>query len=113
MKNLIYILILALIGIPSWQIGSILMEKKQASYLLKEQANSIKRYKRIEVVKNNLKSTLELKGMPTDFTIQKIDTEFPGKPQIKITYPYSGDATIFGYTYYQTSITMESVTEYK
>lgn len=28
-KNIIYIVILAVIGIPSWQIGTVMLEKKE------------------------------------------------------------------------------------
>ncbi|MCI5224359.1 MAG: hypothetical protein D3924_17245 [Candidatus Electrothrix sp. AR4] len=104
-KNIIYIFIAALIGIPSWQIGSIIMTKKKTTYMIQEQANKIKKYDNENIIKGNLKTNLELMGLPTDFTFEKLE-----RRKVKIGYTYHGAATIFGYTYYKTSEVIEAVT---
>ena len=106
-RNIISAVILAIIVVPSWQIGSIIMEKKSVTYMLQEKANSIRRYPRprVETVQNNLKKDLELKGLPTGAIFEVVEG---GK--IKISYQYYGAATVFGYTYYQTTETLSAVT---
>ena len=104
-RNIISAVILAIILVPSWQIGSIIIEKQSVTFMLQEKANSIRRYNRIEIVQNNLKKDLELKGLPTESTFEAM-----GGRKIKISYQYYGAATVFGYTYYQTTETLSAVT---
>jgi len=104
-RNIIYTLILAAIVVPSWQIGSIILDKKNIVYMLEEHAISFGRYRQDEIVKNNLKKDLELKGLPTDFTYEVLE-----RGKVKITYQYFGAATVFGYTYYQTAETLSAET---
>ena len=105
-KNIIYIIILAVIGIPSWQIGRIMLEKKNTGYMLQEQANTIKRYQRPDLVEKNTKESLELMGLPANFSF-----EILGPRKVKIGYKYHGAATIFGYTYYNTTVDITVRTE--
>lgn len=104
-RNIINAVILAIIVVPSWQIGSILMEKYNVTVMLQEKANSIRRYNRVEIIQNNLKKDLEFKGLPTESTIEAMEGQ-----KIKIIYQYYGAATVFGYTYYQTFETLSAVT---
>jgi hypothetical protein len=105
-RNIINAVILAIIVLPSWQIGSIIMEKKNVTVMLQEKANSIRKYNNpVETIQNNLKKDLELKGLATQSTIEAMEG---GK--IKISYQYYGAATVFGYTYYQTTETLSAVT---
>ncbi len=104
-RNIISAVILAIIVVPSWQIGSIIWEKRSVTFMLQEKANSIRRYNRVETVQNNLKKDLELKGLPTQSTIEAMEGR-----KIQISYQYYGAATVFGYTYYQTSETLSAVT---
>ena len=104
-RNIISAVILAIILVPSWQIGSIIMEKQSVTFMLQEKANSIRRYNRVEIVQNNLKKDLELKGLPTVSTFEAMEGR-----KIKISYQYYGAATVFGYTYYQTTETLSAVT---
>ncbi len=104
-KNIVYIVILAVIGIPSWQIGSIILEKNKATYMIEEQANKIKKYDNEDIVKKNLTTNLELMNLPTEFTFETLE-----RRKIKIGYKYYGAATIFGYTYYETTKDIEAVT---
>jgi len=105
-KNIIYIIIVAVIGIPSWQIGSIMLEKKNTGYMLQEQANTIKRHHRPDLIKKYVKENLELAGLPAKFSFEAL-----GSNKVKIGYTYHGAATIFGYTYYNTRLDMKVVTE--
>ncbi|MCI5160687.1 MAG: hypothetical protein D3917_01420 [Candidatus Electrothrix sp. AX5] len=105
-KNIIYIIILAVIGVPSWQIGTVILEKKQVGYMLQEQANSIKRYQRPDLVKKGVKEGLAAMELPEKFTFESL-----GLKKVKIGYTYSGDATVFGYTYYDKTVDMEFTTE--
>ncbi len=105
-RNIIYAVILAAIVVPAWQIGSIVLEKKSVALMLQEHANSIKRpYSKHEIIQNNLKKNLELKGLPTEFTFEVLESR-----KVKIGYQYNGAATVFGYTYYQTAETLSAVT---
>ena len=105
-RNIVIVLILVLICVPSWQIGSIMIQKKQVTHLLEEQANSIKRYDNEDTVKNNLKTQLEVMKLPSNFTFER-----PERWKVKIKYEYNAAASIFGHTYYQVKETMEAVTE--
>jgi hypothetical protein len=105
-KNIIYILIVAVIGIPSWQVGRIMLEKKKTTYMIQEQANKIKKYDNEEIVKRNLKTNLKNMGLPTEFTFETLK-----RRKVKIGYKYHGAATIFDYTYYETTANIEAVTE--
>ncbi|MCI5125238.1 MAG: hypothetical protein D3925_12380 [Candidatus Electrothrix sp. AR5] len=105
-KNIIYIIIIAVIGIPSWQIGVIMLEKKNTGYMLQEQVNSIKRHHNPELVKKHVKENLELAGLPAKFSFEILK---PNK--VKINYTYYGAAIILGYTYYDTTLDMEVITE--
>ena len=105
-RNIIYAVILVAIVVPSWQIGNIILEKKNITYMLEEQANSAKRYNsQHEILQNNLKKNLELKGLPTEFTFEVLEGR-----KVKIGYQYNRAATVFGYTYYQTAETLSVVT---
>lgn len=105
-KNIIYIVIVAVIGVPSWQIGTVMLEKKKTRYMLQEQANKIKKYDNPELVKRYLKENLEAMGLPTEFTFKSLE-----RRKVQINYTYNGDATIFGYTYYEDEEDMEVITE--
>ncbi|CAK8719616.1 DUF4845 domain-containing protein [Candidatus Electrothrix laxa] len=105
-KNIIYIVILAVIGIPSWQIGGIMLEKKKVGYTLQEQANSIKRHQNPELVKKHVQENLEIMGLPAKFSFESL-----GNKAVKLGYTYYGEATIFGFTYYDTTLDIEVVTE--
>jgi hypothetical protein len=105
-KNIIYIIIVAVIGIPSWQIGTVMLEKKKVGYTLQEQANKIKKYDNADLVKKHLKENLELMDLPTEFSFETLE-----RRKIKIGYKYYGAATIFGYTYYEVAEDMEAITE--
>ena len=94
-----------MIVVPSWQIGSIIWEKRSVTFMLQEKANSIRRYNRVETVQNNLKKDLELRGLPTVSIFEAMEGR-----KIKISYQYYGAATVFGYTYYQTIETLSAVT---
>ncbi|MCI5160116.1 MAG: hypothetical protein D3906_17180 [Candidatus Electrothrix sp. AUS1_2] len=105
-KNIIYIVIAAVIGVPSWQIGTVMLEKKKTVYMLQEQANSIKKYNNADLVKSHLKENLELMELPTEFSFETLEQR-----KVKIGYTYYGAATIFGYTYYEVNEDIEAVTE--
>jgi hypothetical protein len=105
-RNIINAVILAIIVVPSWQIGSIIMEKYKVTVMLQEKANSIRRYHRVETVQNNLRKDLQLKGLPTESIIEPMEGR-----KIMISYQYYGAATVFGYTYYHTTETLSAVTE--
>ena len=107
-QNIVYAIILAVIVVPSWQIGSITLEKQSVTYMLEEHANSIKKYykgNKEEIIRNNVKKDLELKGLPTEFTLELLEGG-----EVKLTYQYYGAATVFGYTYYQTTANLTAVT---
>ena len=105
-RNIITAIILAAIVVPSWQIGSIMMEKKSVTYLLQEQANSAKKSNSYHnFIPQNLKMELERMGLPTKFAFEVLHNR-----KVRIGYQYNGAATIFGYTYYQTSETLSVVT---
>ena len=105
MRNIINAIILAIIVVPSWQIGSIIWEKKSLTFMLQEKANSTRKHNRVGTVQDNLKKDLELRGLPTQSTIEAMEGR-----KIKISYQYYGTATVFGYTYYQTIETLSAVT---
>ena len=103
MKNsIIWTVIFLMIAVPSWQIGSVLMEKTSVTYLLREHVAKAKKTNYSEkTAKANLKMDLERKGLPSEFTLEVL-----GRRKVKISYQYYGTATVFGYTYYQTSETL-------
>lgn len=45
-------------------------------------------------------------GLPAKFSFETL-----GRKEVKIGYQYYGAATIFGFTYYDTTVDMEFVTE--
>ncbi len=105
-RNIIYTVMFVVIVVPSWQIGSIIMEKQTVTHMLEEQANSAKKYNYSErAAKHTLKMNLELKGFPTEFTFEVLE-----RKKVRISYQYYGAAIIFGYTYYQTSETLSAET---
>ena len=105
-QNIIYTVIFIVIVVPSLQIGSIKMEKLTVTGMLEEQTNSAKKYNYSEeTAKYTLKKSLEFKGLPTEFTFEVLE----GK-KVRISYRYYGAATVFGYTYYQTSETLSAET---
>ncbi|WP_420209017.1 hypothetical protein [Candidatus Electronema sp. JC] len=105
-RNIVIVLILAVIGVPSWQIGMITLQKKKTGYVLQEQANKIKKYDNEELIKRDLTKELELLGLPTQFKMER-----PERFKLKISYNYSASASVFGKTYYEVSEIMEKVTE--
>ncbi len=105
-RNILIALVLALICVPSWQIGTIMIQKKQLSNLLQEQANSIKRYDNEEMVKKNLKEQLGVMKLSDKFTLERTD-----RWQVKIKYEYNAAASVFGHAYYEVHETMEALTE--
>lgn len=106
-RNFIYTVIFAMIVVPSVQIGSIIMEKKSVTHLLEQQANTTNRYNYSErVTKDTLKKELKRKGLYTDFTFEALEGH-----KVRISYQYYGAATVFGYTYYQTSETIIAETK--
>lgn len=106
-RNIVIVLVLVLICVPSWQIGSIMIQKKQVQHLLEEQANSIKRQSyNADMVKKNLKAQLEVMELPSNFTLESL-----ARWEIKIKYEYNAAASVFGHTYYEVSETLEASTE--
>jgi hypothetical protein len=105
-KNIIYIIIAAVIGVPSWQIGTIMLQKKKVSYTIQEQANKIKKYDNEELVKKNLAKELELMGLPTNFSFETLE-----RRKVKITYKYHREAILFGYSYFEKTEDIKAVTE--
>jgi hypothetical protein len=105
-RNIVIVLILAVVGVPSWQIGTIMIQKKKTGYVIQEQANKIKKYDNEELVKGYLKKELELLELPTEFKFELLE-----RRRVKITYTYSAAASLFGHTYYEVSEIMEKVTE--
>lgn len=104
-KNIIFIIIAAVIAVPSWQVGTIMLEKKKVSYMIQEQANTIKKYDNPDLVKKQVKENLELMDLPTEFSFEVLE-----RRKVKIGYSYYADATIFNYTYYEVSEDIEAVT---
>jgi hypothetical protein len=106
LRYIVIALVLAVIGVPAWQIGMITLEKKQVAYLIQEQANKIKKYDNVELVKNHLKEELKNRSLPTEFTMKEL-----ARRKIQISYRYSKAASVFGHTYWQTAENFEAVTE--
>jgi Tfp pilus assembly protein PilE len=104
-RNIVIVLILAVIAVPSWQIGTIKIQKNSIKQLLEEQANSIKKYE-VDFVKDRLKGKLQEMKLPTEF---KLDSKEQWK--IKITYNYTAAASVFGHTYYQANEQIVAETE--
>ncbi len=105
-QKIVIFILLAVVAVPSWQIGTLMLQKKKTSYVIQEQANKIKKYDNEDIVKKNLVKELELLNLPTKFSFQTLE-----RRKVKITYNYKGVATIFGYTYYTADETFEAVTE--
>lgn len=105
-RNIVIVLILALIVVPSWQIGGILIQKAQVKYMLEEHANSIKRYQYENIVTKNLTNDLTTLKLPTNFTLEMLESR-----KVRIRYTYKAAASVFGYTYYQVNEPLEAVTE--
>jgi hypothetical protein len=105
-RNIVIILILAVIGVPSWQVGMITLQKKKVGYVVQEQANKIKKYDNEELIRQHLTKELELLGLPTQFKMER-----PEHFKLKITYNYMASASVFGKTYYEVAETIEKVTE--
>jgi hypothetical protein len=73
--------------------------------MLEEQANSTNKYYYSgRVAKDTLKKNLELSGLPPEFTFEVLEGN-----KVRISYQYYGAATVFSYTYYQTSETRMSL----
>ena len=105
-KNIIYLIIAVVIIVPSWQVGTIMLEKKKVTYMIQEEANKIKKYDNPDLVKRYVKENLELMNLPTEFSFKVLE-----RRKVKIGYSYYGAATLFGYTYYEVSEEIEAVTE--
>lgn len=105
-RNIVIVLILAVIGVPSWQIGMITLQKKKTGYVLQEQANKIKKYGNEDLIKQHLTKELELLGLPTQFKMERLE-----QYKLKISYNYSASASVFGKTYYEIGEIMEKITE--
>lgn len=104
--NIIYTVIFIMIVVPSWQIGSIKMEKMDVTHILQEHANNANKYNYSEkVTKDALKRDLEREGLPSEFTFEALEGR-----KVRISYQYHDAATVFGYTYYQTSETLSAET---
>jgi len=105
-RNIVNTVIFVMIVVPIGQIGSIIMDKITVTHMLEEQANNAKKYNSSErVAKDTLKRNLELKGFPSEFTLEVLEGS-----KFRISYQYYGAATVFGYTYYQTSETLSAET---
>lgn len=105
-RNIVIILILAVIGVPSWQVGTITLQKKKVGYVVQEQANKIKKYDNEELIKKHLTQELELLGLPTQLKMERLEQR-----KLKITYNYMASASVFGKTYYEVAETIEKTTE--
>jgi len=105
-RNIVIVLVLVVICVPSWQIGTIMLQKKKTGYVLQEQANKIKKYGNEDIVKQHLTEELKLLGLPTQFKMERLE-----QYKLKITYNYSASASVFGKTYYEVGEVMEKVTE--
>ena len=105
-RNIVIILILIVVGVPSWQIGAIMLEKKQVGYLLQEHANSMKKYQNDEVVTGRLRKELELRQLAPEFKFTRTEPR-----KAKIVYTYRAAASVFGHTYYEVAEDMEAETK--
>lgn len=105
-RNIVIVLILAVIGVPAWQVGMITLEKKKVNYVVQEQANKIKKYGNEDLIRKDLTKELELLGLPTQFKMERLE-----QYKLKITYNYMASASLFGKTYYEVAETIEKVTE--
>jgi hypothetical protein len=83
-----------------------MLEKKKTSVMLQEQANKIKKHDDPKLVKRYVKENLEIMGLPTKFSFKSLE-----RRKVQLNYTYYGDATIFGFTYYEVEEDMEFVTE--
>ena len=109
-RNIIYAVIVAAVVTVSWQVGSILLEKRGITYLLEEQANSVKKYQYTDgMIEYNLEKELKQKGLPTQYTIEVLEEGNKGK--VRISYRYNRVASVFGYPYYQVDETISAETK--
>jgi len=107
-RNIIYAIIFAAIVTASWQIGSILLEKREIIYLLQDHANSIKKYNyRDGMIENSLEKDLKKEGLPTNFTIVVLEQ----RRKVRISYRYNRVASVFGYPYYHMDETITAETK--
>ena len=98
-RNIIYTVIFAVIVTVVWQVGSILLEKRNTIMLIEKHANSPKQYGYYDgMINKMLKEDLEKRGLPTEFTVEKSEE---GGKNVRIIYHYNGVAAVFGYTYYE------------
>lgn len=104
-RNILIVVILAAICVPSWQIGSIMIQKSSIQQALHEHANKIKKYE-VDIVKDQLKKKLTEMQVPADFKLERKE-----QWKIKITYVYKASATVFGHTYYQVNEQIVQETE--
>jgi hypothetical protein len=105
-RNIVIVLILAVIGVPSWQIGGIMLQKNTLEQLIQEQANKIKKYNDVEIIKDHLKGKLKEMNLPSEFKFER-----PEQWKLKITYNYTAAAAVFGHTYYQVNEQMVAETQ--
>jgi Tfp pilus assembly protein PilE len=105
-RNIVIVLILAVIGVPAWQVGMIKLERKNVGQVVQQQANRIKKHSREDLIRKDLTKELELLGLPTQFQMERTEQN-----KMKITYNYMASASVFGKTYYEVAETFEKVTE--
>ncbi|WP_163338198.1 hypothetical protein [Desulfopila sp. IMCC35008] len=105
-RNFVYVIIFIMIVVPAWQISSIKMEKLSIEDMLQQAANKSNKYRNSDSrTRENLKKDLESKGLSPVFTFETLE----GK-NVRISYQYYGAATVFGYTYYETSENLSAET---
>ena len=105
-QKIVMFILVAIVAVPSWQIGTIMLQKKKTSYVLQEQANKIKKYDNEDIVRQHLTKELELLDLPTNFSFETLE-----RRRVKISYHYMKSATVFGYTYYTADEIFEAITE--
>jgi hypothetical protein len=106
-RNIVYAVIFAAIVTVSWQIGSIILEKKEIAILLQAHSNTINRYDyRDGMIQNELTTDLKEKGLPTQFTVEMLE-----KRKVRISYQYIRSASIFGRPYFQVNETITAETK--
>ncbi|WP_417914926.1 hypothetical protein [Candidatus Electronema sp. JM] len=104
-RNILIVVVLAIICVPSWQIGSIMIQKKSIRQTLHEHANKIKKYE-VDMVKDQLKKKLTEMQVPAEFKLEQKE-----QWKIKLTYVYKASAAVFGHTYYQVNEQIVEETE--
>ncbi|MFH0782853.1 MAG: hypothetical protein V2B20_13020 [Pseudomonadota bacterium] len=106
-RNIIYAVIFAAIVTVSWQIGSILLEKKDVTFLLESHANNIKKFDYYDgMIQKEMTIDLKKEGLPTEFTVEILE-----KRKVRISYQFNRIASIFGYPYYQVNETITAETK--